>query len=79
MTVSAGLGIANFPFTGARDFWRWVDLCDSGGVDSIWQSDRIISTDPQHRIHADQSVWIEFDQERLHLFDATTERKIRRA
>ena len=47
MTVSAGLGIANFPFADHRDFWRWVDLCDRGGVDSIWQSDRIISTDPQ--------------------------------
>ena len=47
MTVSAGLGIANFPFEDHRGFWRWVDLCDTGGVDSIWQSDRIISTDPQ--------------------------------
>lgn len=47
MTVSAGLGIANFPFEDHRGFWRWVDLCDQGGVDSIWQSDRIISTDPQ--------------------------------
>ena len=45
MTISAGLGIANFPFAGARDFWRWVDLCEAGGVDSIWQSDRIISRD----------------------------------
>lgn len=47
MTVSAGLGIANFPFADARGFWRWVDVCDAGGVDSIWQSDRIISRDPQ--------------------------------
>lgn len=47
MTVSAGLGIANFPFTDAREFWRWVDVCDAGGVDSIWQSDRIISTEAQ--------------------------------
>jgi len=47
MTVSAGLGIANFPFADHRGFWQWVDLCDNGGVDSIWQSDRIISTDPQ--------------------------------
>ena len=47
MTVSAGLGIANFPFQDAPAFWRWVDLCDAGGVDSIWQSDRIISRDPQ--------------------------------
>lgn len=46
MTISAGLGIANFPFADARGFWRWVDLCESGGVDSLWQSDRIIGNDP---------------------------------
>lgn len=45
MTISAGLGIANFPFADAREFWRWVDICDSGGVDSLWQSDRIIGSD----------------------------------
>lgn len=46
MTVSAGLGIANYPFAAPRDFWHWVDLCDNGGVDSLWQSDRIIGRDP---------------------------------
>ena len=46
MTISAGLGIANFPFEDAKGFWRWVDLCDKGGVDSIWQSDRLIGPDP---------------------------------
>jgi alkanesulfonate monooxygenase SsuD/methylene tetrahydromethanopterin reductase-like flavin-dependent oxidoreductase (luciferase family) len=45
MTVSAGLGIANYPFADSRSFWRWVDLCDSGGVDSLWQSDRIVGRD----------------------------------
>ena len=45
MTISAGLGIANFAFDDARGFWRWVDLCEAGGVDSIWQSDRIIGAD----------------------------------
>ena len=45
MTVSAGIGIANFPFDDARGFWKWVDVCDSGGIDSIWQSDRLISRD----------------------------------
>lgn len=45
MTISAGLGIANFPFSDSREFWRWVDLCDAGGVDSLWQSDRLISQD----------------------------------
>lgn len=46
MTISAGLGLASYPFAHSRDFWRWVDLCDSGGVDSLWQSDRIIGADP---------------------------------
>lgn len=45
MTIGAGIGIANFTFDDARGFWRWVDLCDNGGVDSIWQSDRIIGAD----------------------------------
>lgn len=45
MTISAGLGIANFPFEDARGFWRWVDVCDNGGVGSLWQSDRIIGSD----------------------------------
>jgi multiple sugar transport system ATP-binding protein len=36
----------------------------------------VISTDPQRRIRADQMVWVEFDQERLHLFDAATEERI---
>lgn len=46
MTISAGLGIANFPFADAHGFWRWVDLCENGGMDSVWQSDRIISSEP---------------------------------
>ena len=45
MTISAGIGFANYNFDDHKGFWKWVDLCDSGGVDSIWQSDRIISTD----------------------------------
>ncbi len=46
MGYGAGIGIANFTFDDARGFWRWVDLCDNGGVDSIWQSDRIIDAAP---------------------------------
>jgi probable F420-dependent oxidoreductase len=46
MGIGAGIGIANFTFDDARGFWRWVDLCDNGGVDSIWQSDRIIDAAP---------------------------------
>lgn len=46
MGIGAGLGIANFTFDDARGFWKWVDICDNGGVDSIWQSDRIIDPVP---------------------------------
>lgn len=45
MTISAGLGLANYPFDDARQFWRWVDLCEHGGVDSLWQSDRLMGRD----------------------------------
>lgn len=46
MTFSAGIGIANYVFDDTPGFWRWVELCDGGGIDSIWQSDRLIGTDP---------------------------------
>jgi probable F420-dependent oxidoreductase len=45
-SISVGMGIAAFPFADAGGFWRWVDLCEAGGVDSIWQSDRLVGSDP---------------------------------
>ncbi len=35
-----------FPFSDAEAYWRWVDLCEDAGVDSIWQTDRLIGTEP---------------------------------
>jgi probable F420-dependent oxidoreductase len=35
-----------FPFSGAPGYWRWVDLCETGGVDSLWQTDRLLSREP---------------------------------
>ncbi len=46
MKVRIGLGLAGHPFRDAAAFWDWVDLCEEGGVDSLWQSDRLISTEP---------------------------------
>ncbi|MBL8675439.1 MAG: LLM class flavin-dependent oxidoreductase, partial [Rhodospirillales bacterium] len=46
MRVAIGLGCAEFPFSGAAAWWRWVDMCESGGVDSIWQTDRIVGRQP---------------------------------
>lgn len=44
-TIAIGLGLQEFPFEGATGFWRWVDLCEAEGVDSLWQTDRMISRD----------------------------------
>jgi probable F420-dependent oxidoreductase len=46
MAIGIGLGMAEFPFSSARAFWKWVDLCEGGGVDSIWQTDRLVSKVP---------------------------------
>jgi probable F420-dependent oxidoreductase len=46
MTVAIGLGLAEFPFADAAGYWRWVDLCEAGGIDSLWQTDRLISRAP---------------------------------
>ena len=45
-TIAAGIGIMEFPFDTVDGFWKWVDLCEAGGVDSIWQTDRLVSKQP---------------------------------
>src|SRR5205814_1610465 len=45
-TIAAGIGLAEYPFQTPSGFWRWVDLCEQGGVDSIWQNDRLVSRTP---------------------------------
>src|SRR5580693_2741083 len=44
--VAVGVGLMEFPFSGAAAYWRWVDLCEAGGIDSIWQTDRLVSPQP---------------------------------
>jgi probable F420-dependent oxidoreductase len=46
LTVAAGIGLMEYPFRTTAGFWRWVDLCEQSGVDSIWQSDRLVSRVP---------------------------------
>ena len=46
MSDRIGMGIANFPFSDVKTLWRWIDLCEDAGVDSIWQTDRLISPQP---------------------------------
>src|SRR5438477_11569617 len=44
--VAVGVGLMEFPFSGPAAYWRWVDLCEAGGLDSIWQTDRGVSPTP---------------------------------
>ena len=46
MSIGFGLGIAGFPFSDMGAFLRWIDLCDTSGVDSVWFSERLVSTSP---------------------------------
>jgi len=39
----------------------------------------VVSVDPSVRLASDQPVWLEFDMNRLHLFDGETERRLRPA
>ena len=46
MTVAVGVGLMEFPFSSAAAYWRWIDMCEAGGIDSMWQTDRLISREP---------------------------------
>jgi probable F420-dependent oxidoreductase len=46
MKVALGLGLMEYPFDTVAGFWRWVDLCEQAGADSLWQTDRIVSRAP---------------------------------
>ena len=46
MAIGVGLGMARFPFQNVDNFWKWVQLCEDGGIDSLWQTDRLVSDEP---------------------------------
>jgi probable F420-dependent oxidoreductase len=41
-----GIGISTLPCSTARAFFDWVELCESSDVDSLWQTDRLVSPQP---------------------------------
>jgi probable F420-dependent oxidoreductase len=43
MAVRIGIGSGRFPFESIREFRTWLDLCENSAIDSIWQSDRVVS------------------------------------
>ena len=46
MKLRIGVGIANLPAASPRGFFDWVELCERSDVDSIWQTDRLVSPQP---------------------------------
>ena len=46
MAIGIGLGLATYTFSTAEGYWRWVKYCDRAEVDSLWQTDRLISKEP---------------------------------
>lgn len=41
--IGVGLGLGGFPFESIKAFRRWLDVCEDSSIDSIWQSDRVVS------------------------------------
>jgi len=48
MGVRVGVGVGRFVFDDVSGFRTWLDLCEAGPIDSIWQSDRVLSNEPFH-------------------------------
>ncbi len=48
MGVRVGIGVGRFVFDDVSGFREWLDVCEGGAVDSIWQSDRVLSSEPFH-------------------------------
>ncbi|MEX2238699.1 MAG: TIGR03619 family F420-dependent LLM class oxidoreductase [Dehalococcoidia bacterium] len=46
MSIRIGLGVAGFPWSSADAFLDWVDLCEDSDVDSVWFSERLVSSQP---------------------------------
>jgi probable F420-dependent oxidoreductase len=42
MTVRVGLGSGLGAGLLAQDYWRWIDLCEERGIDSLWFSDQLL-------------------------------------
>ena len=69
MAIGLGLGMATYTFSTAKGYWRWVKRCDEAGVDSLWQTDRLVSKEPFFRMldsngrsgwcHDENKIWDE--------------------
>jgi len=46
MAIGIGIGLGRFPFETGKEYFRWVTYCEASGIDSIWQTDRLVSKEP---------------------------------
>lgn len=46
MKIRIGVGFSGWPFDRTSDFWDFVDLVETSGLDSIWLNDRIRNLQP---------------------------------
>ena len=46
MSIRAGIGLSTYPFSSTKGFWDWVQMCEEGDIDSIWQTDTLVSKEP---------------------------------
>lgn len=47
MTVRVGIGLGIAEGLAIDDYWRWIDLCERSGIDSIWHSDQPLTDAPE--------------------------------
>ena len=43
MSVRIGMGLGRFFFESIDEFRAWLDLCENSAIDSVWQSDQVVS------------------------------------
>ena len=46
MSIQAGVGLSTYPFSSTDGFWKWIQMCEEGEVDSVWQTDTLVSKEP---------------------------------
>jgi probable F420-dependent oxidoreductase len=45
--IRCGFGVSAFGFDRARDYFVYAEQCETGGADSLWQTDRLVGADAQ--------------------------------
>jgi probable F420-dependent oxidoreductase len=46
LSIRVGVGISAYPFESGRALFRLAELLEGAGVDSLWQTDRLVSAEP---------------------------------